>query len=38
MNMVGVFFGAFITDLLGSSSDARSLKDFARLAELYCSL
>jgi ACS family D-galactonate transporter-like MFS transporter len=33
MNMVGVFFGAFITDLLGKSSDAGSLgKDFAMLA------
>jgi len=32
MNMVGVFFGAFITDLLGHSSDAGSLgKDFAML-------
>jgi hypothetical protein len=32
MNMVGVFFGAFITDLLGRSSDAGSLgKDFAML-------
>jgi len=25
--MVGVFFGPFITDLLGRSSDARNLKD-----------
>jgi MFS family permease len=33
MNMVGVFAGAFITDLLGKSSDAGSLgKDFAMLA------
>jgi ACS family D-galactonate transporter-like MFS transporter len=33
MNMIGVFFGAFITDLLGKSSDAGSLgKDFAMLA------
>ncbi len=33
MNMVGVFFGAFITDLLGKSSDAGNLgKDFAMLA------
>jgi hypothetical protein len=33
MNMTGVFFGAFITDLLGKSSDAGSLgKDFAMLA------
>lgn len=33
MNMVGVFAGAFITDLLGRSSDAGSLgKDFAMLA------
>lgn len=33
MNMVGVFSGAFITDLLGKSSDAGSLgKDFAMLA------
>ena len=32
MNMVGVFFGAFITDFLGRSSDAGSLgKDFAML-------
>ena len=32
MNMVGVFFGAFITDLLGESSDAGSLgKSFAML-------
>lgn len=32
MNMVGVFFGAYITDLLGRSSDAGSLgKDFAML-------
>lgn len=33
MNMTGVFAGAFITDLLGKSSDAGSLgKDFAMLA------
>jgi MFS family permease len=33
MNMVGVFFGAFITDLLGRSSDAGHLgRDFAMLA------
>jgi MFS family permease len=33
MNMVGVFAGAFITDLLGKSTDAGSLgKDFALLA------
>ena len=33
MNMVGVFFGAFITDLLGESSDAGHLgKSFAMLA------
>lgn len=33
MNMVGVFFGAFITDLLGRSSDAGNLgRDFAMLA------
>lgn len=33
MNMTGVFFGAFITDLLGRSSDAGNLgKDFAMLA------
>ena len=33
MNMTGVFFGAFITDLLGKSSDAGNLgKDFAMLA------
>lgn len=33
MNMIGVFFGAFITDLLGKSSDAGNLgKDFAMLA------
>ncbi len=33
MNMTGVFFGAYITDLLGKSSDAGSLgKDFAMLA------
>ena len=33
MNMVGVFAGAFITDLLGRSSDAGSLgKSFAMLA------
>jgi ACS family D-galactonate transporter-like MFS transporter len=32
MNMTGVFFGAFITDLLGKSSDAGHLgKDFAML-------
>lgn len=33
MNMTGVFFGAFITDVLGKSSDAGNLgKDFAMLA------
>jgi ACS family D-galactonate transporter-like MFS transporter len=33
MNMTGVFFGAFITDLLGKSSDAGHLgSDFAMLA------
>ncbi|MBK8953513.1 MAG: MFS transporter [Chitinophagaceae bacterium] len=33
MNMVGVFAGAFITDLLGKSTDAGKLgKDFAMLA------
>jgi ACS family D-galactonate transporter-like MFS transporter len=33
MNMTGVFFGAFITNLLGKSSDAGHLgKDFAMLA------
>nr|WP_067053281.1 MFS transporter [Mucilaginibacter sp. L294] len=33
MNMVGVFFGAFITDSLGKSSDAGNLgSDFAMLA------
>jgi len=33
MNMVGVFFGAFITDILGKSSDEGNLgKDFAMLA------
>lgn len=33
MNMTGVFFGAFITNLLGKSSDEGSLgKDFAMLA------
>jgi MFS transporter, ACS family, D-galactonate transporter len=33
MNMTGVFAGAFITDLLGKSSDAGNLgKDFAMLA------
>jgi len=33
MNMTGVFAGAFITDLLGKSTDAGSLgKDFAMLA------
>jgi ACS family D-galactonate transporter-like MFS transporter len=33
MNMTGVFFGAFITDLLGKSSDAGHLgQDFAMLA------
>lgn len=33
MNMVGVFSGAFITDLLGRSSDAGNLgRDFAMLA------
>jgi len=33
MNMTGVFAGAFITDLLGKSTDAGTLgKDFAMLA------
>jgi MFS transporter, ACS family, D-galactonate transporter len=33
MNMTGVFFGAFITDFLGKSTDAGSLgKSFAMLA------
>jgi ACS family D-galactonate transporter-like MFS transporter len=33
MNMTGVFFGAFVTDWLGSSSDSGNLgKDFAMLA------
>jgi len=33
MNMVGVFAGAFITNLLGKSTDAGNLgKDFAMLA------
>ena len=33
MNMTGVFAGAFITDLLGKSTDAGNLgKDFAMLA------
>ena len=33
MNMTGVFAGAFITDLLGKSTDAGSLgKDFAMLS------
>ncbi len=33
MNMTGVFFGAFITNLLGKSTDAGNLgKDFAMLA------
>ncbi|MOA51819.1 hypothetical protein D3C78_1750120 [compost metagenome] len=33
MNMVGVFSGAYITDLLGKSTDAGHLgKDFAMLA------
>jgi hypothetical protein len=33
MNMVGVFAGAFITDLLGKSSDAGNLgRDFAMMA------
>ncbi|HET7119340.1 MAG TPA: MFS transporter, partial [Hanamia sp.] len=33
MNMVGVFAGAFITDLLGESSDAGNLgRSFAMLA------
>ncbi len=33
MNMIGVFFGAFITNLLGKSSDDGNLgKDFAMLA------
>jgi ACS family D-galactonate transporter-like MFS transporter len=33
MNMTGVFFGAFITDLLGKSSDAGNLgRDFAILS------
>lgn len=35
MNMVGVFAGAFITDLLGKSTDAGNLgKDFAMLAAI----
>jgi len=35
MNMVGVFFGAYITDLLGRSSDAGHLgRDFAMLAAI----
>ena len=35
MNMVGVFAGAFITDLLGKSTDAGSLgKDFAMLSAI----
>ena len=35
MNMIGVFAGAFITDLLGKSSDAGHLgKDFAMLSAL----
>ena len=35
MNMTGVFFGAFITDLLGKSTDAGSLgKDFAMLSAI----
>lgn len=35
MNMVGVFAGAFITDLLGKSTDAGNLgKDFAMLASI----
>jgi len=35
MNMTGVFFGAFITDLLGHSADAGNLgKDFALLAAI----
>ncbi|MNF00501.1 hypothetical protein D3C80_1993390 [compost metagenome] len=33
MNMTGVFFGAFITNFLGKSTDAGNLgKDFAMLA------
>ncbi|MCX2453901.1 MFS transporter [Pedobacter sp. PLR] len=37
MNMTGVFFGAFITDLLGKSSDAGNLgQDFAMLAGIVC--
>ena len=33
MNMTGVFFGAFITDWLGKSTDAGNLgKDFAMLS------
>ena len=37
MNMTGVFFGAFITDLLGKSSDAGHLgQDFAMLAGIVC--
>lgn len=35
MNMTGVFFGAFITDMLGKSTDAGSLgKDFAMLSAI----
>lgn len=35
MNMVGVFAGAFITDLLGKSTDAGNLgRDFAMLASI----
>ncbi|MGZ3757827.1 MAG: MFS transporter [Mucilaginibacter sp.] len=35
MNMSGVFFGAFITDLLGKSSDAGNMgRDFAILAAI----
>jgi len=35
MNMSGVFFGAFITDILGQSSDAGNLgRDFAVLAAI----
>lgn len=35
MNMTGVFFGAFITDMLGKSTDAGNLgKDFAMLSAI----
>jgi ACS family D-galactonate transporter-like MFS transporter len=37
MNMTGVFAGAFITDLLGKSTDSGSLgKDFAMLSVIVC--